>query len=562
MTFPQMIEYNDAVQDPRAFTDLELKAGKVATTPLGLPLALSGGFALTYTLQTPQKKIAVRCFHKEVPDAQRRYAKISEKLRTLGSRYFVNFDFQPQGIRIRGAEYPIVKMDWAEGETLGIHLDRVSSNPSHLTSLRQSFFDLSECLERNGVAHGDIQNENVIISNGGPRLIDYDGMFVPGLIEGQGAEIGNKHFQHPQRDATLFGPKMDRFSFIVLDVSLEALAVDPALHRRFREGGNAIIFNANDFAAPATSEIFSILAGIPTLRDSAKKLSAICGAPISNVPTLADFRAGRNIPISVARPVATPAKPSPSPTYIGAFQVLDAKEFRTVLQHVGDKVELVGQIVSVKNGTGKRGRGKGLPYVFINFGPWNKESVKIAIWSEGLGNLSERPSEAWVGKWISVTGLIDPPFSGNHYGRPYQNVGIAVDSDNQIIRITESEAKFRMGRGGGARPTKAAPVGKPKNADILKDLKGTVRTPSTPSPVSPRSPVPPPSSPTKSLSRNEQILQTIKPTITGTQQSSPPGYSPPRYSPPQSPGLLTRVPGAVWGWLAFFVFMALVRLSK
>ncbi len=556
-----MIEYNDAVQDPRAFTDLELKAGKVATTPLGLPLALSGGFALTYTLQTPQKKIAVRCFHKEVPDAQRRYAKISEKLRALGSRYFVNFDFQPQGIRIRGAGYPIVKMDWAEGETLGVHLDRMSSNSSHLTSLRQSFFDLSEYLERNSVAHGDIQNENVIISNSSPRLIDYDGMFVPGLTEGQGAEIGNKHFQHPQRGTTLFGPKMDRFSFIVLDVSLEALAVDPTLHRRFREGGNAIIFNANDFASPATSEIFGILAGMPTLRDSAKKLSAICGAPISSVPTLADFRAGRNIPISVSPPVVTLAKPSPSPTYIGAFQVLDAKDFRTVLQHVGDKVELVGQIVSVKHGTGKRGRGKGLPYVFINFGPWNKESVKITIWSEGLGNLSERPTEAWVGKWISVTGLIDPPFSGNHYGRPYQNVGIAVDSDSQIIRITESEARFRLGRG-GARSTKVSSGARPKNTDILKDLKGGARAPSTSPRVTPRATAPIPSS-AKPLSRNEQILQTLKPVTTGSQQSSSTSYSPSRYSPPpKSPGLLSRVPGWVWGWLAFSIFMALIRANR
>jgi hypothetical protein len=93
----------------------------VATTPLGLPLALSGGFALTYTVQVGRRKLAVRCFHKEVPDAQNRYAKISAKLRSLSSSgYFVSFDFQQQGIRIKGATYPIVKMEWAEGQTLGL----------------------------------------------------------------------------------------------------------------------------------------------------------------------------------------------------------------------------------------------------------------------------------------------------------------------------------------------------------------------------------------------------------------------------------------------------------
>jgi hypothetical protein len=135
------------------------------------------------------------------------------------------------------------------------------------------------------------------------------------------------------------------------------------------------------------------------------------------------------------------------------------------MRRVGDKVELVGKIVSVKEGIGRRGRGSGLPYVFINFGPWNQESVKITIWSEGLGNLSTLPTQSWVGNWISVTGLVDPPYEGRHYGRPYTNVGIAVVSDNQILRITEQDAKFRLGRGGAHRANRAS------NADILTSIR-------------------------------------------------------------------------------------------
>jgi len=116
--------------------------------------------------------------------------------------------------------------------------------------------------------------------------------------------------------------------------------------------------------------------------------------------------------IATTTPAATKAMPTSPSTYIGAFPVLDGKDFNGVLRHVGDKVELVGEIVSVKHGVGKRGRGRGLPYVFINFGPWNRESVKITIWSEGLGNMSTRPNDSWVGQWISVTGLIDPPYDG------------------------------------------------------------------------------------------------------------------------------------------------------
>ena len=384
--------------------------------------------------------------------------------------YFVNFNFEAQGIRIRTKPYPIVKMDWAEGETLSVYLDRAALNKVEMAALRQAFVNLAGFLESNRVAHGDIQNENVIVSKGTPRLIDYDGMFVDGLPEGHGTEVGHKHFQHPGRGTKEFGPNMDRFSFIVLDVSLEALQIDPSLHGRFREGGQAIIFKANDFANPSTSEVFRALTASPALRESARKLAAVCGAPVTSVPTLTDFIAGRGIPVPVAPPIPGPSRPAPV-AYIGAYDVVDAMNFDAVLLRVGDKVELVGKVISVKHGVGRRGRGKDRPYVFVNFGIWNQRSVKITIWSEALGNMSTRPTEAWVGRWISVTGLIEPPYQGKHYGRPYQNVGITVSSDSQIIQLAEQEAKFRLGRGSRFRGVPGGAGDKQSNDEILKGIR-------------------------------------------------------------------------------------------
>ena len=488
MSYPQFIDYDEAVQDPRhSFTDPELQAGRVAETPLGLPLALSGGFALTYTVQSGLRKYAVRCFHREVPEVQKRYSAISTKLRSLASPYFVNFSFEEQGIRIRAKPYPIVKMDWAEGETLGVYLDRAASNKVEMAALRQAFVNLAGFLERNRVAHGDIQNENVIVSKGTLRLIDYDGMFVDGLPEGRGTEVGHKHFQHPGRGTKEFGPNRDRFSFIVLDVSLEALQIDSSLHRRFREGGQAIIFKANDFINPSTSEVFRALNGSSALRESAAKLAAICGAPVASVPTLTDFIAGRNIPLPIAQ-IGERSKPAPV-EYIGAYDVVGAMNFDAVVRQVGDKVELVGQVISVKQGIGKRGRGKGRPYVFVNFGVWNQNSAKITIWSEGLGNMNTRPTEAWAGRWISATGLIEPPYEEKHYGRPYRNVGITVSSDSQMIQLTEQEAKFRLGRSSRSGAVPGAVVSKSSNDEILKEIRGgatsrptTVTTVSRPPP--------------------------------------------------------------------------------
>ena len=125
MMYPQFIDFNEALQNPHtAFTDAELQKAQADTNPLGLPVALGGGFTYTYPMITPRRKVAVRCFHRQVPSAEQRYADISKKLGILASPHFVNFDYQPKGIKIRGSGYPIVRMDWVNGDTLGVFLER------------------------------------------------------------------------------------------------------------------------------------------------------------------------------------------------------------------------------------------------------------------------------------------------------------------------------------------------------------------------------------------------------------------------------------------------------
>src|SRR5215813_6341531 len=307
MAYPQITEYQEAVQHPlQAFVDPELKQGTVAENNLGLPLVMSGGFALTYAVTTPRRKCAVRCFHREIPEIQRKYDAISKVLRALASGYFVDFDFQQSGINIRQKVFPIVRMDWVEGDTLGVWLDKHFDHARALEKTRADFVDIARLLAKKGIAHGDIQNGNVMVTNGNLRLIDYDGMFVPGMRPGNGSETGHKHFQHPERRAADFGPAMDRFSFIALDLSLKAIIEDKSLYPKYREGGETIIFKANDFANPGHSEIFGRLAAMPKLKVQATNFAAICASPLSAVPALDDFLAGRNIP-AVVTPVNTSA---------------------------------------------------------------------------------------------------------------------------------------------------------------------------------------------------------------------------------------------------------------
>src|SRR5262249_52312047 len=290
---------------------------------------------------------AVRCFHREIPAIQQKYDAISKKLKSLSNGCFVGFDFQPSGINVRQQTFPIVRMDWVEGDTLGIWLDKHFNDPRALEKARAEFAAIARLLEHEGIAHGDIQNGNVMVAGGQIKLIDYDGMFVPGMRPGQGTETGHKHFQHPDRRVSDFGPSMDRFSFIALDLSLRAVIADKSLYPKFREGGETIVFRANDFADPQNSEIFRRLLALPKLKDQAQKFATTCAAPLAAVPTLDDFLAGRNLPAAQRPVAASPAPKAQRAPYISAYPVVDALNFVTALQRVGDRVELIGRIVEV-----------------------------------------------------------------------------------------------------------------------------------------------------------------------------------------------------------------------
>src|SRR5260370_17614207 len=213
------------------------------------------------------------------------YDALTKMLRSFTNGCVVYVDCEQSGINVRQQTFPIVGMDWVEGDTLGIWLDKRFDDPAAVDKAWNDFAAIARFLELKGIAHGDIQNGNVMVANGDIKLIDYDGMFVPGMRPGNGSETGHKHFQHPDRRVSDFGPRMDRFSFIALDLSLKAVIEDKSLYAKFREGGETVIFKANDFADPQSSEIFQRLLTIPKLKEQARRFAATSQAPLPPCPT-------------------------------------------------------------------------------------------------------------------------------------------------------------------------------------------------------------------------------------------------------------------------------------
>ena len=463
MSYPTLEQYNEVFQHPQlALTDPELKQGAIVTTALGLPLALCGGFALTYTIKSGAKKHAVRCFHKQSNALEKRYISISSRLKSLRSLYFVDFEFQPQGVRVAGKSFPIVKMAWASGITLGEFLEQNYRNSSNLLNLRESLRSLAEYLQRQGMAHGDIQPGNVMVADAGKKiqLIDYDGMFVEELRPLGSSELGHRNFQHPKRASNSWDPSLDRFSFISLDLAIQALVSDPQLWSRTHSDGDSILFKANDFADPSQSSIFADLIGRNIFSEDAKNFAAICRSAFEKTPTLEDFLAKRNIP-QVSITIANASELS-SAQYLSAFPVIDATNYAMGLGVVGDKVELIGRIVEVKQNNTRYGK----PYVFINFGPWRGHILKINIWSEGLSALTDNPDTSWIGKWISVVGLMEPPYVNRKFN--YSHLSISITQGSQLHLISEKEARFRLA-GSSTRSSNSG--AKTSNREILESFK-------------------------------------------------------------------------------------------
>ncbi len=289
MAWPTPQDYNEAIQDPRlCFSDPELKTGRVAVNPLGLPKPYSGGFATVYKLDCGARTWAVRCFQRELVDQQRRYAIIDQYLRSVRLLAMVGFEFLPQGMRIAGNWYPVLKMEWVEGQLLNEYVAAHLQQPQTLVALARHWADLLASLRSAGIAHGDLQHGNVLVAGGTLKLIDYDGMFVPGLAGFPSREEGHRNYQHPLRDGADFGPYLDNFSAWVVFLSISALAAQPSLWHIAGGGDEHLLLRREDFIDPASSKMLRELDNVPSpeVQALAAHFRAMLRLPMQQVPGL------------------------------------------------------------------------------------------------------------------------------------------------------------------------------------------------------------------------------------------------------------------------------------
>jgi len=443
MQYPSFAEYADALQLNLdvVLADPVLARGTLRRRSSGLPVAHGGTFALTFEIETDHRKYALRCFHKRLDALHERYDAITRHLAAVKGPYLVACQFQPQGITTESGTYPVVRMDWVDGQGLAAFVAEHLQDSDALQQLRFSLRRLARHLRENGIAHGDIQPSNIVVQRGANlRLIDYDGMFVPALGPFCSAELGQRNFQHPGRRRRHFNSGLDDFSFSVIDLALDALSRRPELWQRTASGDDAFLLRAADFADPANSATFALLSREPGIERRVQHLAAISMAPFGQIPSFEDFLAARDVPRLAVDLSGDPDEVMRTP-YVSPYPIVAAADFANCCKHIGDRVELIGRVVRVANATEPRSAARCLR---VEFGAQLHDMTCLKVWPGSHSHRDATPDETWFGKWVSAVGLVEPVAPGPATTQRQKHISISITEPFQLQRLTEAEALYRL----------------------------------------------------------------------------------------------------------------------
>ena len=320
MAWPGIAEFSSAIQNPvRCFADPELSSGELAVYDrggrAGMPVVSAGNFAAVYRVSNQGRSFAVRCFTRAVNDQHARYGQLDTFLRATLPPAFVEFEYLEQGILVAGDWYPLVKMEWVNGEPMNKFVESNLNTPNSLQIVAARWRGLLSALGSLNIAHNDLQHGNVMVQQDRSlRLVDYDAMFLPQYAGQASPENGHQHFQHPLKTSQNYNESVDNFPALVIYVSLLALAADPGLWNRFYNDDNLLLRRV-DYGDPANSQCFQALKSSQddTVRYLTAYLEQCCSFQVEAVPNLESIlntQQGQPAPAPIAAPPLAPPAPT------------------------------------------------------------------------------------------------------------------------------------------------------------------------------------------------------------------------------------------------------------
>ena len=267
MQYPLISEYLAAIQDAHDNLD-KLNHLVPVLDKHGEPYRSSGAFAVVLKMKDEQtgKCYALKCFTEDQEGRAEAYRQIAEELEFVDSPYITSVKYLEKELFVdsncEGDEFPVLLMDWIEGETMEKYIAENYTDSYEMSMLCYRFCKLAAWLRSQSFAHGDIKPDNIIVRPDGTlTLVDYDGMFVPAMKGQKSPTIGTKDFSHPLRTIDDFDETIDDFALASIALSLKAISLDSSLLQSYG-ASDRLLFSATDYLDLSKSKIFAALQGL------------------------------------------------------------------------------------------------------------------------------------------------------------------------------------------------------------------------------------------------------------------------------------------------------------
>ena len=272
MQYPLISEYVKAIQD--AGDNLEQLAH---LTPVlddhGEPYRSSGAFAVVFKMldKSTGKYYALKCFTEEQEGRADAYRQIADELDMVDSSYITSVKYMEKELFVDSQceedEFPVLLMDWVEGETMEVYIAANYHDQSAMSMLCYRFGKMAAWLRSQSFAHGDVKPDNIIIRpDGSLTLVDYDGMFVSSMKGSKSPTVGTKDFSHPLRTVDDFDETIDDFSLASIALSLKAISMNSTLLETYG-ASDRLLFSEKDYRTPSNSKVISALQGLMCDKD-------------------------------------------------------------------------------------------------------------------------------------------------------------------------------------------------------------------------------------------------------------------------------------------------------
>ena len=264
MQYPLISEYVRAIQDAESNLD-SLSHLVPVLDDHGEPYRSSGAFAVVFKMKDEQtgKYYALKCFTEEQNGRAEAYQQIADELEFIDSPYLTSVKYLDKELFVdcscEDEEFPILLMDWVEGETMETYIANNYTNSYNMGMLCYRFCKMAAWLRSQPFAHGDIKPDNIMVRpDGSLTLVDYDGMYVPAMKGQKSPTIGTRDFSHPLRSVDDFDETIDDFALASIALSLKAISLKSSLLDDYG-ASDRLLFSTDDYRDLSNSKVLGAM---------------------------------------------------------------------------------------------------------------------------------------------------------------------------------------------------------------------------------------------------------------------------------------------------------------